>query len=181
MVPSNKKGNPYLKRSASASEDCARSLQHEPQQQRSLQALTHPPPAAASRSSRSFRKTQSTPSYTTRSDSTNTGPRPTAKAKAKPAWGCLKSPTAKDIAGPGGKRRKALDAPPQEFGYMLVMDFEWTVSKTAKIPHEIIEFPAVLYRQVSGELSPLYLLRCTTPYICLYIHMCVCMHSCLFI
>ncbi|KAG5188880.1 hypothetical protein JKP88DRAFT_303490, partial [Tribonema minus] len=64
----------------------------------------------------------------------------------------MQAPSKRDIAGPGGKRRKALDAPPQEFDYLLVMDFEWSKSLSGfgagvQIPLEIIEFPAVLYRQ----------------------------------
>jgi hypothetical protein len=45
---------------------------------------------------------------------------------ASSAWGFLKNPTRKDVVGPGGKRRKGLDAPPKEFDYLLVMDFEWS-------------------------------------------------------
>jgi hypothetical protein len=50
----------------------------------------------------------------------------TASSASSSAWGFLKNPTRKDVVGPGGKRRKGLDAPPKEFDYLLVMDFEWS-------------------------------------------------------
>jgi hypothetical protein len=50
---------------------------------------------------------------------------------ASSTWGFLKPPTRKGVVDPlavaGGKRREGLvDAPPKEFDYLIVMDFEWS-------------------------------------------------------
>jgi len=65
-----------------------------------------------------------------------------------PAWASLlKHPTARDVIGPGGKRRKAFDKPPSPLQWLVVLDFEWTCDKKKGFgPAEIIEFPSVLVR-----------------------------------
>lgn len=77
-----------------------------------------------------------------------------------PAWASLlKHPSARDVTGPGGKRRKAFDKPRSPLQWLVVLDFEWTCDKKAGFgPAEIIEFPSVLVRstfpfEIGGEFQ----------------------------
>mmetsp|Transcript_10512 Transcript_10512/g.21294 ORF Transcript_10512/g.21294 Transcript_10512/m.21294 type:complete len:284 (+) Transcript_10512:52-903(+) len=61
----------------------------------------------------------------------------------------LRPPSAKDISGPGGRRRKAFDKPRQPLRWLVVLDFEWTCDRVRGFgPPEIIEFPSVLLQSV---------------------------------
>eukprot|EP00936_MAST-01D_sp_MAST-1D-sp1_P001847 g1847.t1 len=60
------------------------------------------------------------------------------------AWGSLRPPTSHDVAP--RKIRRGLDRPPPVMSHIVVLDFEWTAEKGARmrpVP-EITQFPSVL-------------------------------------
>lgn len=69
---------------------------------------------------------------------------------ARPGWGSLRPPSAKDIAP--RKAHKGLDAPVPPFRHLVVLDFEWTADNRRRMEpcSEITQFPSVLV-QLAGR------------------------------
>lgn len=67
-------------------------------------------------------------------------------ASARPGWGSLRPPSARDIAP--RKRHKGLDKPVPPFEHLVVLDFEWTADNRRRMEPcaEILQFPSVLVR-----------------------------------